>query len=511
MRARSRTFWLLSILLLGASVLVLLVTPSIAWASDGVDGVAASVGESAAGLPGVGRVAVASPRAPHLSAALGAGYGLTEAQARESGSHHRVSGTVAAAVQPLRFFAAALTFDGRYDKHPNDVLGSSSSAVGEPRLIARAADALGKSLALGGQLALWIPGGDAPSLRPEATTLDARALVTYAPTAHLALAFNGGYRVDQSAHSVEAPKRLRMGDRISLQVSDLDAVLFGIGASERLGALEVLGEVTWDVLVGRRAPAATRSPLRVGAGARYHATDRVQLELRSEIALNGRAASGPSDPLTPIEPRFAVLAGLRWVLPFSAPPSKAVAPDRAPPVPGGGSSAPVAAAGSVHGHVTERLGEKNEPVVGARVTVTSQEIERDGETLADGAFSVDDVRAGRARVVARAPGYEDASVEANVQPGAPAVVDLVMKRAIRPGQLRGLVRSFNGKPLAATIRVEPLGSETTTDADGMFQIDLPPGAYEVVVAAPGHAGQRRPVQVDENGVTILNADLRRGP
>jgi hypothetical protein len=125
---------------------------------------------------------------------------------------------------------------------------------------------------------------------------------------------------------------------------------------------------------------------------------------------------------------------------------------------------------------------------------------------------VNDVRAGSAHVIAKASGYDDATVETTIDANArtPVVIEIVMKKSIKPGQLRGLVRSFNGKPLAATIRVEPIGIETKTDADGTFQIDVPPGAYEVVVAAPGHTGQRRPVQVEENGVTILNADMRPG-
>jgi hypothetical protein len=115
----------------------------------------------------------------------------------------------------------------------------------------------------------------------------------------------------------------------------------------------------------------------------------------------------------------------------------------------------------------------------------------------------------------KAAGYDDASADTTLVDDAtaarPAVVlPLVMKKAIRPGQLRGLVRSFSGKPLAATIRVEPIGVETKTDADGTFQVEVPPGSYEIVVGAAGHAGQRRPVQVEENGVTILNADLRPG-
>jgi uncharacterized protein YfaP (DUF2135 family) len=147
------------------------------------------------------------------------------------------------------------------------------------------------------------------------------------------------------------------------------------------------------------------------------------------------------------------------------------------------------------------------------VTVTwddaGQPNERTAESGADGTFQVTDLRPGRVHVVVKAAGFDDASADANAAATA-TVVDVVMKRAIKPGQLRGLVRSFNGKALAATIRVEPLGVEAKTDADGTFQIDVPPGSYEVVVAATGHVGQRRPVQVEENGVTILNADLRPG-
>ena len=527
MRARSRSGGsllcahtrLLCVVLLIIGV-VLFGSPRIAQASDELEpGVASFVGAQPSGLPGIGRVAVASPRPPHVAAALGAGYGVTEGLGTESGSHHRIAGTLGLAVQPLRFFSAALMLDGRYDKHPDDVLGSSSSTVGEPRLVARVADALGKSFALGGQLVLWMPGGEAPSVRPEASTLDATVLGTYAPPGtDLAVALNAGYRVDRSASSVDAAQRprLRPGDRLSLQASDFDAVLLGLGGSKRLGDVEVLGELTWDVLIGKTAPSATESPLRLGAGARYHvkvmdgALGNMQIELRSELGLGQRPASGPTDSFAPIEPRFALLAGLRWVLPLTkAAPTKTVTL-----VPGDGTTPlPAVVVGAVRGRVT---GETGEPIAGARLTATTPPVgtaqadEHAAETGADGAFVVDNVRAGRARVVAKAPGYEETSVEVAVDPRAPVVANLAMKRAIRPGQLRGLVRSFNGKPLAATIRVEPLNVETKTDADGTFQIDVPPGGYEVVVASPGYAGQRRPVQVEENGVTILNADLRPG-
>jgi uncharacterized membrane protein len=69
------------------------------------------------------------------------------------------------------------------------------------------------------------------------------------------------------------------------------------------------------------------------------------------------------------------------------------------------------------------------------------------------------------------------------------------------------VRSFRGKPLAASIRLEPSAATTETDAEGFFQIDVPPGEYEVVIEAPGYQAQRRHAKVDQQGVVIVNADL----
>lgn len=516
---------------------VLLASPTVAHAGDEPRDVAATVGAMSSGLPGLGRVGVAAPKhLAHAAASLGLGYGVTEARqdpTAEAGAHHRAMGSLAVMAQPLRFLAAALVLDGRYDKHPDDAFGSNSSAVGEPRLFVRASKAFSRSLAFGAQLGLWIPGGEAPSLRPKASTLDAQLLATYAPQGtDLVLALNTGYRLDQSAETLtdaERP-RLRRGDRLSLNLSDFNAVLLGAGASKRLGGersrlrpVEVLGEITWDILVGRGAPTATQSPLRLGFGARYHVREEearggaVQIELRGELALSARAPSGPTDALVPTDPRFAMTVGLRWVPAFGAKTSPA--PGRrgtAEPARGGAAGAATAASGAVNGRVTSESGE---PIPSARVVVTeppdgaAAPNERSAETGADGSFTLSELRVGRARVVVTADGYEDATAETTiVEAGAPApvAVSVVMKKKIRPGQLRGLVRSFSGKPLAATIRVEPIGVETKTDADGTFRLDVPPGAYEVVIAAPGHAGQRRPVQLEENGVTILNADLRPG-
>ncbi len=491
---------------------------------DGRPSVASFVGAQTSGLPGIGRVGVAADAPRRVVGSVEAGYGFTDSIAgTPAGAHHRLGGTAAVALQPLPVLSAALMVRGRWEKHPDDVLGSSTSTVGEPLLVVRGARGVARSFALGGELGLRIPGGEVPSIRPGASALDARALVTLAPPGSgFALALNAGYRLDRSGDLVESADRprLRSGDRLTLGLSDSDAVLLGVGASRRAGALELLVEGTWDILVGSRAPGAFKSPLRIGTGARYHlpslaALGNLQLELRGEVVASGRPPAGPADAFAPIDPTFSILAGLRWVLPFSgAAPQKPVSrpPRESGSGPGRGADAganAVAKTGAVHGRTTSEAGE---PVSGASVTVIAEDgEERRADSAADGSFKIEGVHPGRARASASAAGFEEAAIDIDVDPRAPAAADLVLKRAVKKGQLRGLVRSFNGKPLAATVRVEPAGLEAKTDADGTFQIDLPPGAYEVIIASPRHTGQRRPVQVEENGVTILNADLRPGP
>jgi hypothetical protein len=96
-----------------------------------------------------------------------------------------------------------------------------------------------------------------------------------------------------------------------------------------------------------------------------------------------------------------------------------------------------------------------------------------------------------------------------IQAGVPLKLDLVLTAVPPPSQVRGLIRSLNGQAIVAKIRVEPAGIEAVTDAGGAFQVDLPPGSYDVVIEAPGFATQRRHVTVEPQGVVVLNAELVR--
>lgn len=465
--------------------------------------VASFVGRQASGLPGVGRVAFASDNPRTFVASGTGGFAITEPQANEVGDHYRYFGGLAAAVQPLRFLSGALMFDGRHESHGTN----HATTLGEPRGVVRAAQGVARSVAVGAQLDLLVPGAEFPSFRPNASRLDARALATIAPPGmDFALAFNVGYRRDGTANvlSAEERARIRSGDKLTLGASDFDAVVLGVGASKRLSSgSEVIGEFGWDVLLGSNAPSAIESPLRVGGGARHHlANESIQLEALINVALSERPSlTGPSPVFAPIEPRITFTFGLRWILPFDKPPPDAT---QKPAVDTTKRPTADVAVGMVQGHVKSETGE---PIANARVSAGDG---RAADTAADGSFRIENVGAGRVRVAAKAAGFDDIRIDVDVEPKKTVAAELVMKKTIKPGQLRGLVRSFNGKPLVATVRVEPIGTEVKTDTDGTFTIDVPPGAYEVSISAPGHAPQKRPVQVEENGVTVLNADLRQG-
>lgn len=467
------------------------------------DEVADFVGAGPSGLPAINRVAVAAPR-PGFNATFAAngGYGYTEAQQGENGSHQRGFGTLGIALQPIRLVSAAFQLEGRVDSHPNDVLGSNTSALGEPRLVARVAESIGKAVALGAQVDWHLPGAQIPSLQPVASSFDGRLLATFVPAPNLAVAVNVGYRLDGTSELIDNVARIRRGDRISLGASAFDAIPLGVGVSKRLGNAELTGEVTWDILVGNKAPSAIESPLHLNAGVRYFITEGFAAEARADVLLSERPGSMPFDPVAPIDPRFGFSIGFRYTTVRKPKPADlpTTYPGNAPLV-----TAPPGSAtgGTIRGKIT---GDKGEPVADATVSVGDKSV----QTGADGSYVLNDVPLGKQSVSVKAPGFDDRTIDAEVVAGAPALADIATKHAIKPGQLRGLIRAFSGKPLAAIIRIESLGSETKTDQDGAFQINVPPGTYEVVVTATGYATQRRKMQVDENGVTILNADLRQG-
>src|SRR5687768_6114601 len=89
---------------------------ALAWPP--VNARAANVGLASDALPGLHRVPLAEPSDARLTAALTMGYGVTEAATGESGSHQRISTTVAIGLVPMPRLQFALSAAGRYDRHP---------------------------------------------------------------------------------------------------------------------------------------------------------------------------------------------------------------------------------------------------------------------------------------------------------------------------------------------------------------------------------------------------------
>jgi hypothetical protein len=209
----------------------------------------------------------------------------------------------------------------------------------------------------------------------------------------------------------------------------------------------------------------------------------------------------------PIEPRFGAYLGATFRFPQ---------PDFPTAIVGGGDDG-----GDDGGDETEQTvavrgtirDEAGQPIEGAEVVITPG----GGEALAavttgaDGSFEVSDVsRAPGGQITIRAEGYRETTQPLEIGEGDIVTPTVSLARDLPPGELRGVVQSFTGETVNATVRIEPLGQEVTTGADGSFQIEVPPGDYEVVITAQGYQEQRRPVTVEaDGGVTILNVDLRR--
>jgi hypothetical protein len=471
------------------------------------------VGFTGSGLRGFERIHLPAARAPEVALAAGAGYAFTEAQTAESGAHHRAAGTLAVGAALREWLGVGLRFDGRHDVHPDDGMGSDSGTVGDPRLLVRAGAAASERLLLGGEATLWIPGENAPSLSFGASTLDLRATAALLPpSSPWVFAASAGYRLDNSAQAAPALDALRPGDRFALALSSFDAVLAGLALSHRAGALELLAEASWDVLIGSGAPSALDAPLRVLLGARVQLGGALQLAFAAAVSPSGRSRDVAADDLVPAEPRFALQAGLRYDFGPGAGAGDADEPalDRARSPRASPATARVASSGPVAGRVLDADGA---PVAGARVQLRAAGMELVAETDAEGHYAFADVPFGTLSFNAEREGYAGTSWSLELDANSGALPDQVLPRAAA-GELRGLALSFRGRPVPAQITVRPLEpagaapSALTAGVDGRFRIELPPGRYEVEVGAPGFVSQTRTVEIEADGVVILNLDLR---
>jgi hypothetical protein len=429
--------------------------------------VAGSAETAAEVLPqAVGRVVSAGEGPTALFLLTSGSYGYTESVLGLGDAHHRLAGSLAVDGRPLPWLGLALRLDGRYDMHVVPGRAGDDGLVGDPRLYLRVDRALGGGLGIGARTGVWLPGGSAPSIDPGALSPELVGAFTYAPrSAALSVSANLGYRVDRSARTATDAMTLGPGDRLALDVSAFDQVLMGVLASARVGAAQAFAEGSWELLVGEGSPPPSRSPIRIGAGVRLPLGSRVVLEAQAEVSPSARPGAGVTDALVPVPPRVTARLGLAYRFSAPPPPPSPAPPAWSPPPREASPPPPVPAA---------------VPPV-APTAPTAPE-------------------------VPEAPLPSDTSDAVAAPPVAPEAAAAPRRPS---GQLRGFVRSLRGGgPVSADIRIDPTGQVLRADG-GRFEIDVPPGAYEVEISARGYTTQTRRVQVEDNGVTLLNVDLRR--
>jgi hypothetical protein len=463
------------------------------------------VGDAADSLPGLRRVGVIDRAAKPGEVSLAAtfGYGFTEPQPNESGPHHRASGVLAGGVNATSWLAASLALAGRYDLHPKDAVGRDDGWVFDPRLAIRSGTVLG-SIALGAELAGTLPGSESLSTSLDAATFDGKLLLGSVGGAFTFGSF-AGFRYDRSAAAGTHAAQLRFGDRLALGLSDFNAVLFGVGGAYRVGAALLYTEASADVLVGKGAPSFGQSPLRASIGARQFVGPGFSFEGVGDIALSSRPTITPAAPLIPVEPRFTFLLGVRYEFGETARPKVTPAPP--PPSVSAPVEAPKPVDTDLEVEVTDDLGA---PVKDATVEAEVGDKKIPLQPDDDGKYRASHVPLGRGKLSIRAPKRKTIEQPIDLKSRAPLKLQVRTEPVLPSGQVRGLVRSYDGKAISAKVSVEPGGQQTRTDAQGFFQIDVPPGKYEVVIEAKGYALQRRSVEVEKDGVLILNADLARG-
>ncbi len=462
--------------------------------------------------------AVTLPRGAVEVALLG-GYGRRGGLLGTDHKLNRGIGNLAIGFAPHELITIALSLDGRYDKH---FPGGDDGYVGDPHLLVRAAKAAG-NLRFGGQVGIWVPGKDAPSVAGSAISVDARGLLSLKAGPGL-LSFSAGFRLDNSAKSAD-PMKLSVQDRVSLGVSEFNAVLAGASLSVPSGKLFFGAEGSVDVFVGSgNTPAGSTTAheapgplIRFGANAGYHLTPEWSVLVFVEGAKVPKISSAElaANDVRLIAYEPTVTGGLGISGQFGGPKK------------GSGSIIPhdpvditVVETADLSGEVVDETGK---PVVGAKVEVTAKNNTGTAVTDDKGTYTVSKLPIGKTakgvttlddtgvEVTVTVDGKKPGKTTMTLVKGANQVAKLTLEPVLPPGQLRGIIRStVSGKALpGATIKIEPGGKSVTSAADGTFEVDLAPGTYKIKASAAGLADQELDVTIDPNGVALKNIELHK--
>jgi outer membrane protein OmpA-like peptidoglycan-associated protein len=143
---------------------------------------------------------------------------------------------------------------------------------------------------------------------------------------------------------------------------------------------------------------------------------------------------------------------------------------------------PPPSGGEIAGTVNDTKDGK--PLAGAIVALKGRPHARVA-TDPDGSFSLQGVPPGPVDVEVWAPSFDPEQVTTSVAAGRTARVTVALSRRIDTGVVRGKVTDTGGKPVEASLHFSGAQAyDARSDAQGLFQATLTPGAYKLAVDAP---------------------------
>jgi len=160
--------------------------------------------------------------------------------------------------------------------------------------------------------------------------------------------------------------------------------------------------------------------------------------------------------------------------------------------------------GSIKGVVRAGPGK---PLAGAKVTVGAATL----TTSASGEWSVKDVGPGPVKVKVTLDGYAPADEVVQVPPEAPANLDVTLEPVAQrtKAKIRGVISSAAGPVAKATVRIVELKLKQGVKADGRFEAEVPGGKYTLIIEAPKHVTQTRPIEVLDGDQAIFQIELEK--